>query len=516
MAQSELIFTMKEVDRLKTIQAVVEGHIPSTIAAQRLSLTPRHLRRLVARYVEDGPLGLRSRKFGMKGNRQLPSGLKEQAYQLITQHYPDFGPTLAAEKLAEQHGIHLAVETVRQMMIATGLWVPRRQRPPRIQQPRYRRACFGELIQVDGCDHRWFEDRAPACTAIVFVDDATSQITALRFVHSESTFAYFGTLRDHLVAHGKPLALYSDKASVFRVNHKSSRGEGQTQFARALDELNIEGFCAHSSAAKGRVERAHLTLQDRMVKELRLAGICSIDDANAWLPGFISDYNRRFGKAPLHEVDVHRPLGPHDDLERTLIWKEPRQVSKRLTTQYDKVQYLLLDTPAQRRLIGREIMVYHYCDDRVELRGLDGQLLDYCIKDQLAPVNQGAIVDNKRLGHVLLMAQEVQTMRDDVRSRAAPSSPTTNRRRGPHPDKVKPNRLGEEQYYKALLDVSGERLEAQPDRPELADIAKEAALSVAKRKRGRPQITGPRDETASPVVQAAISQWQRRSRQNEA
>jgi hypothetical protein len=175
------------------------------------------------------------------------------------------------------------------------------------------------------------------------------------------------------------------------------------------------------------------------------------------------------------------------------------------------VQYLLLDTPAQRRLIGREIMVYHYCDDRV----VDGQLLDYCIKDQLAPVNQGAIVDNKRLGHVLLMAQEVQTMRDDVRSRAAPSSPTTNRRRGPHPDKVKPNRLGEEQYYKALLDVSGERLEAQPDRPELADIAKEAAQTVAKRKRGRPQITGPRDETPSPVVQAAISQWQQRSRQDE-
>lgn len=510
MAQRELIFTMKEIDRLKTIQAVAEGYIPSTIAAQRLSLTPRHLRRLVARYLDKGPLGLRSRKFGMKGNRQLPNGLKEQAYQLITQHYPDFGPTLATEKLSEQHGIHLSVETVRQMMIATGLWMPRRQRPPRIQQPRYRRACFGELIQVDGCDHRWFEERAPACTAIVFVDDATSQITALRFVHSESTFAYFGTLRDHLVTYGKPLALYSDKASVFRVNHKSSRGEGQTQFARALNELNIEGFCAHSSAAKGRVERAHLTLQDRLVKELRLVGICSIDDANAWLPIFIADYNRRFGKAPRHELDVHRTLGAHDDLEHTLIWKEPRLISKRLTTQYDKVQYLLLDTPAQRRLIGREIMVYHYCDDRVELRRLDGHLLDYCINDQLAPVNQGAIVDNKRLGHVLQMAQEVQTMRDDVRSRSLPNSPATNRRRGPHPDKVKPNRLGEEQYYKALLDVSGELLETQPDRLELADIVKEAVQPVVKRKRGRPQITGPQDTSPSPVVSAAMVEWRKR------
>ncbi len=484
----------------------------ASIAAQRINLSTRQVYNLLARYRLEGPLGLRSLRVGKPSNHQLPTGMKELAGQLILQHYPDFGPTLAAEKLVELHDLHLAVSTVRQLMINMGLWVPRRQRPPRIQQPRYRRACFGELIQIDGCDHRWFEERGPTCTAIVFVDDATSQITALRFVYSESTFAYFSTLRDHLSAHGKPLALYSDKASVFRVNHKSSRGEGQTQFARALDELNIEGFCAHSSAAKGRVERAHLTLQDRLVKELRLAGISSIDDANKWLPDFIADYNRRFGKAPLHELDVHRPLSPHDNLDHILLWKEPRLISKRLTTQYDKVQYLLMDTPSQRRLIGREIVVYHYCDDRVELRGPDGNLLDYCINDRLAPVNQGAIVDNKRLGHVLQMAQEVQTMRDDVRSRSLPNTPTANRRRGPHPDKVKPNRLGEEQYYKALLDVSGERMEAQLDRLELADIANEATQTAVKRKRGRPQITGPRDESPSPVVQDAINLWQQRAR----
>lgn len=248
-----------------------------------------------------------------------------------------------------------------------------------------------------------------------------------------------------------------------------------------------------------------------MVKELRLAGISSIDDANAWLPIFITDYNQRFGKVPRHELDVYRPLGPQDDLEHILIWKEPRQVSKRLTTQYDKVQYLLLDTPAQRRLIGREIVVYHYCDDRVELRGPDGDILEYCINDHLSPVNQGAIVDNKRLGHVLKMAQEVQTMRDDVRSRSLPNSPATNRRRGPHPDKVKPNRLGEEHYYKALMEVSGERMNAQPDQPELADIAKEAIPTLIKRKRGRPQITGPRDDPPSPAVAAAVRQWQQRT-----
>lgn len=511
MPHRERVFTMKEVDRLKTIEALAEGRLTASIAAQRLGMSPRQVYNLLARYRAEGPLGLRSQRFGKPSNHQLPVGVKELAGQLILQHYPDFGPTLAAEKLAELHNLQLAVSTVRQLMINMALWVPRRQRPPRIQQPRYRRACFGELIQIDGCDHRWFEGRASACTAIVFVDDATSQITALRFVHSESTFAYFDTLRDHLMAHGKPLALYSDKASVFRVNHKSSRGEGQTQFARALDELNIEGFCAHSSAAKGRVERAHLTLQDRLVKELRLAGISSMDDANAWLPSFIADYNQRFGKTPRHELDVHRALGPHDALDHTLLWKESRLVSKRLTTQYDKVQYLLLDTPAQRRLVGREIMVYHYCDDRVELRGSDGVLLEYCIYDYLASVNQGTIVDNKRLGHVLQMAQEVQSMRDDVRSRSLPNSPTTNRRRGPHPDKVKPSRLGEEQYYKALMEVSGERMNVQPDKPELADIAKEAEKEGEKRKRGRPQQLIPKPELPSQAVLAALTQWQERN-----
>lgn len=249
MRRNEIWFSMREIDRLKTIQAIVDGHLTASIGAQRLDLSVRQIYRLVDRYKLSGPPGLRSQHIGKPSNHQLPIGVKERAGRLILQHYPDFGPTLAAEKLAELHGIHLAIGTVRQMMIDLGLWVPRRQRPPRIQQPRYRRACFGELIQIDGCDHRWFEERAPACTAIVFVDDATSQITALRFVHSESTFAYFGTLRDHLVAHGRPLAFYSDKASVFRVNHKSVRGEGQTQFARALNDLNIDGLAVRPRAA---------------------------------------------------------------------------------------------------------------------------------------------------------------------------------------------------------------------------------------------------------------------------
>lgn len=175
---------------------------------------------------------------------------------------------------------------MRKLMVSTGLWVPRKQRPPKIYQPRNRRACLGELIQIDGSDHHWFEDRAPACTLLVYVDDATSRIMELRFVPSESAFSYFEATRSYLEQHGKPIALYSDKASVFRVNKKDATGgDGHTQFGRALFELNIECICANSSQAKGRVERTHLTLQDRLVKELRLRGISTMEAAKCLCTG---------------------------------------------------------------------------------------------------------------------------------------------------------------------------------------------------------------------------------------
>ncbi|WP_175759622.1 ISNCY family transposase, partial [Burkholderia ambifaria] len=198
-------------------------------------------------------------------------------------------PTLACEKLRECHGIDLAAETVRTLMMASGLWIPRKQRPPKVYQPRNRRACLGELIQIDGSDHRWFEDRAPACTLLVFIDDATGRLMTLHFTANESTFSYFEALSKYLDSHGKPIAFYSDKASVFYVKKRSeTAGKGVTQFGRALYELNIDAFCANTSQAKGRVERANLTLQDRLVKELRLRGISTREAANAYAPSFIA------------------------------------------------------------------------------------------------------------------------------------------------------------------------------------------------------------------------------------
>src|SRR2546421_10629445 len=205
----------------------------------------------------------------------------------------------------------------------------------RFQQPRHRREHSGELVQIDGSEHRWFEDRAAACTLLVFVDDATSRLMELRFVASESTFAYFEALKAYLRRHGKPVALYSDKHSIFRVsNENAASGNGMTQFGRALSELNIEILCANTSQAKGRVERAHHTLQDRLVKELRLAGISTIEAANAFLPSFVANYNGRFAKPAARDQDFHRSVDPRQDLDQILCWRELRQVSHQLVVTF--------------------------------------------------------------------------------------------------------------------------------------------------------------------------------------
>ncbi len=415
------MFTVKEINRLKILQDVIDRNLRPGQAAEMLGITPRHCSRLLKRYRQSGPLGMNNQSRGRTGNRLLPASLTDQALNIIRERYADFGPTLAREKLAENHGIVLGKETLRRLMIKTGLWVPRKQRAPKIQQPRYRRACCGELIQIDGCDHHWFENRAPACTALVYVDDATSRLMQLRFVKSESTFTYFEATRGYLEKHGKPLALYSDKASVFRINNKNATGgDGYTQFGRAMHELNIQTICANTSSAKGRVERAHLTLQDRLVKELRLRGISSVDAANDFADEFMTDYNRRFGKAPRHDFDVHRPLETDDDLTAFFTWREPRRVSKSLTVQYDKVLYLIEDNELSRRAIGKYIEVWHYPDGRKELR-LNGVVLPYSTYDRLQEIDQGAIVDNKRLGRTLEFIKLVQDKRDNNRSQALPA-----------------------------------------------------------------------------------------------
>jgi hypothetical protein len=250
----------------------------------------------------------------------------------------------------------------------------------------------------------------------------------LRFVTSESAFDYFRTTRAYLEEHGKPVALYSDKHGVFRVNSKETAGgDGVTQFGRALLALNIDIICANSPQAKGRVERAFGTLQDRMVKELRLAGVSSMAVANAWLPGFITAYNARFGRDPANAKDLHRPLARADDLDEILAWREERTVTRNLTLHYDRMMLILEPTSLARDLVRKKVEVVNYPDGRFAVQ-FNGATLGFKVFDKIQTVQPGAIVDNKRLSAVLeqVKAQQAAYPARQQRGHGARQRPPNN------------------------------------------------------------------------------------------
>jgi hypothetical protein len=246
-----------------------------------------------------------------------------------------------------------------------GLWIPRKQRPPSICQPRNRRHCVGELVQIDGSEHAWFEDHGPSCTLLVFVDDATSRLMHLHFTYSESTFSYFEATRAYLEQHGKPVSFYSDKAGIFRVNQKHAiGGDGYTQFARALFRIEHRGHLHQFEPGERPSGVRQPGAVDRLAKELRLQGISTMAVANAHAPSFPTDYNRRFEKPARNHCKEHRPLCDDEDISLIFILRERRKISHVLTLQYETI-YLLADRRATRKLIGKYIEVVEYPDGGV-------------------------------------------------------------------------------------------------------------------------------------------------------
>ena len=416
-----ITMSRSEIDRMSVLRDLADDRIRVSEAAMLMWLGRRQVLRLAKAYRQRGPAALVSKRRGKRSNRSYPTGLRAEVIGLIRERYSDFGPTLAAEKLSELHGIRLGRETIRQWMMAAGFWKDRKQRMKPVHQPRNRRECVGELIQIDGSQHWWFETRGPQCTLLVYIDDATSRLMHLQFVESESTFDYFKATRTYLEQHGKPVAFYSDKHGVFRVNRKDAPGgDGMTQFGRALHALNIDIICANSSQAKGRVERANATLQDRLVKEMRLLGISSRQCVPAGIHGRLQ---RRFAKPPFGDRDLHRSCADHDDLDDAFAWKEERSVSVNLTLQYDQVMFILEPNAITRSLARKRVMVIDYPDGRLAIRH-NGVDLPYRAFDKRQRVNQAAIVENKRLGPVLAYIAEKQKELDMSRSAKAP------RRRG--------------------------------------------------------------------------------------
>ncbi len=332
-----LTMTDNELLRIKVIQDICDKRLTGVEAAHLLNLSPRQVYRLVKRFIEFGASGLVSLQRGQPGNHRYDENIKLQTLAILHEHYTDFGPTLAHEKLIERHDIHVSVETIRQWM---------------------------------------------------------------------SAFDYMVATREYLEQHGKPTAFYSDRHAVFHVSKRDAKTERLTQFGRVLHDLNIELICANSSQAKGRVERTNKTLQDRLVKEMRLQGIDTIEQANVWLSDFIADFNRRFAKPAKYPKDMHRPVREMtDELNDIFAWQELRKLSKSLTFQYENVVYLIDPKEENQRLINQVVKVLDRPDGTIAIQYCQRKLT-FKVFNKLADIDQGQIVDNKRLGAVLKFAQE--------------------------------------------------------------------------------------------------------------
>lgn len=319
MVKEVLEMSHQELDRLEVVKLIKTKHISQIQGALQLDLSTRQLRRIQQRYKTEGAKGLISKHRGKASNNKFSDEFKLEIVQLIKDNYCDFKPTFAHEKLVEIHNKQLSVESVRKIMIEHGIWQPKIKKRKKIFQRRAPRSRFGELIQIDGSKHDWFEGRAPECVLLVFIDDATSSLTGLRFYPTEDTQGYMELTKAHLLEFGRPLAVYSDCHSVFKPNAKKSKDKNaHTQFQRAMKTLDIELIHAKTPQAKGRVERANKTLQDRLVKEMRLNNINTIEQANEFLVSFRKDYNNRFAKAPLNQTNAHREL-MHNTRELDLI-----------------------------------------------------------------------------------------------------------------------------------------------------------------------------------------------------
>ena len=394
-----LKMSTKELSRLEVMHKLAEQRLSQKEAGRILNLSMRQIKRLLKVYRERGAVGLVSKHRGRRRNNRLSEGVKRQALNLLKTKYQGFGPTLAHEKLVEKEKLKLSDESVRKLMIEEGLWKVRKVKKVIVHPLRERRACFGELVQIDGSPHDWFEGRAEACVLLVFIDDATGKLVQLCFAESERFFSYCQAAEGYFKYYGKPVAFYSDKNSIFRVN-QPSRGTSPTlsQFGRAMLELDIEIICANTPQAKGRVERVIQTLHDRLPKEMRLRGLDSWEAGNAYLPEFLEDFNQRFAEDPRSSVDAHRPLTANNDLARILTWQETRSLSKNLTLQFEKLVYQIQTDRPSYALRNAQVTVCLNAQQEVTIL-YNGKPLPYTIYHQQA--KQAEVVSAKDLDQVL-------------------------------------------------------------------------------------------------------------------
>jgi transposase len=366
-----IIMNQYERDTLKIMAPVLQGKRTQAEAARLLRLSVRQVRRIQRKLEQGGDAALAHGLRGKPSNRRLQSEIRQQVLDLYRQRFVDFGPTFACEKLAEQ-GLQVSPDTLRRWLLAEGLWQRRRRRDPH-RSRRLRRACFGELVQMDASIHDWLEGRGETVVLLSMIDDATSRVLA-RFYPAGTVQTHMDLLRRWLHLHGRPLALYTDRHSIFELHEKGrALADAATQFGRSLRELDIALIRAHSPQAKGRVERSFGTAQDRWVKELRLAGASPQEQANAVLERLLPEHNRRFAKPARDASDAHRTLGRSFDLNAILSLREERVVSNDYVVRFDNRFYQLLPPvyPGER---GGKVIIELRLDETMAIRFQDHYL----------------------------------------------------------------------------------------------------------------------------------------------
>ena len=374
----------RERDRLKVLHEVEGGHLKQREAALQLGLSERGFRKLLARYRVQGDRAVVHGLKGRRSKRALAARTAERAVELVRIRYRDFGPTLASEYLRERHGIEISREKLRQLLTAAGVWEPRTRKVQSVHLWRPRRSCWGEMLQWDTSIHAWLEERGPEQMYLIAgIDDATNRLFA-RFVSEDSTVQHMRVLWSYLERHGRPQALYTDRASIFQPTlapgwkQEEPGSKTETQMGRALRELGIEWIAAHSPQAKGRVERCFGTLQDRLVKALRLAGIRTREEANRYLEEvFLAEWNERFTRPASHALDAHRPIRPSMELARILARVETRIVDNNYTVSWEGRPWQIPKSAVRPGLRRSTVRVEEHLDGTMvaEIQGQAVQLV---------------------------------------------------------------------------------------------------------------------------------------------
>lgn len=378
MGQIILQMTQRDIDRAKVLHQVLQNKLTQVKAGELLDLSREHVNRLCQKVKKKGDRALINGLRGKPSNNRMPEQLKDKIINTINAKYHDFGPTLASEKLLLED-IHASVESVRKLMIAKDIWQPRKRKAAH-RQWRERRSCRGEMVQMDGSLHAWFENRAPKCVLLATIDDATNSVS-LKFTHSECTRELLLFTRSYMETFGRPVSFYVDRDSIFKTSRQPNLDEelnGEhplTQFTRIMEKgLSIKVIKAYSPQAKGRIERLFKTLQDRLVKELRLAGISSMEEANEFLSDhYLEAHNKQFSFKPKSSFNAHRPLNrSKQDLDAVFSILEERVLTNDYTVRWRSRLFQLLKHQPSFLLPRTKLTVEERLDGsiRIRLKGL--------------------------------------------------------------------------------------------------------------------------------------------------